>query len=236
MGNEKNAEQSAAVRNQNLSETGSTPQLGKFKNADQLAKAYNELQSEFTRKSQLLKQLQRETKNFVHANQADSFKNFDGSNETAADQNEIPVSNAEDKKNGVTVTEASPLSEALQASVDEKENADFQADETSVLAEQTTAALINNPKAAEVLCCFDESKSALAPKPGSLSEDTIKTYILNNPEIAFKLMQSCLGSVETVSLPLTIKGNAGAISLTPPLKPKTIKEASILAEHFFKKN
>ncbi len=43
-----------------VSEVGSQGNLGKFKSADKLLEAYNNLQSEFTKKCQLLSQLQRD--------------------------------------------------------------------------------------------------------------------------------------------------------------------------------
>ena len=46
------------------SENGASAVLGKFKDVDALARAYESLQAEFTRRSQRLRQLEKEAENF----------------------------------------------------------------------------------------------------------------------------------------------------------------------------
>ena len=63
-------------------------------------------------------------------------------------------------------------------------------------------------------------------------DDFLQQYVLGNKEVVAKLLQKAQPTV--VATPTVISGNAGAMSVSLPTRPKTIAEASKLAQEFFK--
>ncbi|MBE5748346.1 MAG: hypothetical protein E7344_01805 [Clostridiales bacterium] len=65
-------------------------------------------------------------------------------------------------------------------------------------------------------------------------KDFMENHVFNNPKVANEVLQRYLMALSKVDLPQTINGKSGAMSLTPPKKPQTLKEASVLAKKLFK--
>lgn len=262
-----------------------TPLLGKFRNVEQLMKAYNELQSEFTRKSQMLKQLKKDLEE--QQNSAKSSQEHlvpCGQNETAAEKAVCPQTtccetmNEREKDEMSFAIETLQLQENQASFLDEmQENPASSSDrdlqlqasfsdnnqlqenlpspeelqklvenflvshpKAYAVKEQLLNKLIDNPKMTSEknfleLCLLDVLNSNYVP-PAELakSSEFLQEHILNNPDIISKIVDGFVS--KQVDLPRTISGHFGAISLTPPHKPKTIKEASILAQEYFRKN
>ncbi|MBR2974959.1 MAG: hypothetical protein IKC47_04360 [Clostridia bacterium] len=108
--------------------------------------------------------------------------------------------------------------------------------EAQAYKEQLSQA-VNNPQYSQstdayTRCYFDMlrqnyvSKEALAQ-----DEDFLQQYVLSNNDVVSKLLQKVSPSV--ASTPTVISGNAGAMSVALPTRPKTIAEASKLAQQFF---
>lgn len=69
---------------------------------------------------------------------------------------------------------------------------------------------------------LDGHASAFSP-----TESQLQQYLLNNPQIAWQLLQQ-------TSQPPQIMTGGGNVSLALPSRPKTIKEASLMAKQLFK--
>ena len=76
---------------------------------------------------------------------------------------------------------------------------------------------------------------ATIPEVGTSSNDLVPTdeqlqqYLESNPQLAFKLLQA---QVPTPTAPTVMTGG-GTMSLALPSRPKTIKEATLMAQKLF---
>lgn len=147
---------------------------GKFADAEGLLFAYENLEREFTKKSQRLKELEQI---LSRDNEADSPR------------------------------------------VNEADNR--QADPTEI-----SAAAAGNPE--------DTSDGDTAEKLLD-DKDFLENYIFANKDITREVMRRYVDEISRNSVPSTINSRSGKMSLTPPKKPRTIKEASKMAEKFFDK-
>ena len=147
--------------------------FGKFANAQALFNAYQNLEREFTKKSQQLKELK---------------KQFD------CDNDENILSPQQDTDNFAM---QNPTESTLYA---------------------------DNPVQASV----KDADNILADK------DFMENHVFNNPKVANEVLQRYLLALSKLDLPQTINGKSGAMSLTPPKKPQSLKEASVLAKKLFK--
>lgn len=173
-----------------------TKKYGKFADAAALLTAYENLEKEFTKKSQKLKQLERLSQ--------DGNSLFDDNELQSCDEKTLPCDNEE------TSPQETP-SDNLMHEVPTKN------------AEDTT---VDNP---------EQSNGKFNPQQILSDRDFVERHILQNGDITREVLQRYIDFLSKSELPRTINSMAGAISLTPPKKPKTIKEASRLAEKFFGK-
>lgn len=109
--------------------------------------------------------------------------------------------------------------------------------EAEVFKDQISQA-VNNPQYGESPDAYSRyyfdllrqnyvSKETLAQ-----DEDFLQQYVLGNKDTVAKLLQKVQPTVATA--PTVISGNAGSMSVTVPTRPKTIAEASKLAQELFK--
>ena len=97
---------------------------------------------------------------------------------------------------------------------------------------------INNPQYSESVdaytrCYFDLLRQNYVSKETLAQDDNfLQQYVLGNKDVVAKLLQKVEPTV--LPTPTVISGNAGAMSVTLPTRPKTIAEASKLAQEFFK--
>ena len=153
-----------------------TKKYGKFADAETLLTAYENLEREFTKKSQKLKELE---------------KLIPCDNEGTSPQ-EIQSDNFPCE---------TPTNEAEETAVDNPEQSNGQFNPQQILSDR----------------------------------EFVERHILQNGEITREVLQRYIDNLSKSELPRTINSMSGAMSLTPPKKPKTIKEASRLAEKFFDK-
>ena len=97
---------------------------------------------------------------------------------------------------------------------------------------------INNPQYSQSVdaytrCYFDLLRQNYVSKESLAQDDNfLQQYVLSNKDVVAKLLQKVEPTV--MPTPTVISGNAGAMSVTLPTRPKTIAEASKLAQEFFK--
>lgn len=197
-------------------------EYGKFATLDELVKGYNQLEKSFTQKCQQLAETERE-------------------NRTLSAQLARPNTNAPDESFcEVTATPADLTNESAREPGREKgqlalgtngqpspSNDDSGARD---LSRSTTVESVETvPQNADANAASDLSDPA--PVSTNPTEEQLQQYLLQNPEFAQKLLRA----VHTEFAPAVMSGG-GNVPLAPPSRPKSIKEASLMAKDLFSQN
>ncbi len=196
--------------------------LGKFRSVDALLRAYEALQSEFTRRSQRLKELEREADNsFASAEGGRGEKNGAEKLRKSAAQKRAEAKNFDtfvsELESVRAQNEKTPKTEAEQPEIPIKGELGQGAWESEINIEQTDA------KPSVAGGCGEET----------LSDDALYELVKKDEKVRLKIIGEYLTSIGKSGAPL-MKGGVGTL-VAPPLKPKTIDEAGNMALRFFKK-
>ena len=196
--------------------------LGKFRSVDALLRAYEALESEFTRRSQRLKELEREADNSSalekggrgEKNGAEKLRKNAAQKRAEAKDFDSFVSELETVR---AQTEKTPEPEAEQPAIPMKNGLGQDVTESGNDIEQTNA------------------KPSVAGGRGEelLSDDALYELVQKDEKVRLKIIGEYLTSIGKSGAPL-MKGGTGTL-VAPPLKPKTIDEAGNMALRFFKK-
>ena len=196
--------------------------LGKFRSVDALLRAYEALESEFTRRSQRLKELEREADNSSASetggrdgkNGAEKLRKNAAQKRVEAKDFDHFVSELESVR---AQTEKTPKTEAEQPEIPIDGGLGQDAWESGDHIEQTNA------------------KPSVAGGSGEelLSADALYELVQKDENVRLKIIGDYLTSIGRSGAPL-MKGGAGTL-VAPPIKPKTIDEAGNMALRFFKK-
>ena len=213
--------QEKEMSQQNAAPEKVSTDLGKFRSVDALVRAYEALQSEFTRRSQRLKELERETDN--------SFALADGAR---------GVGGAEKLRKNAAQKRAE--SKDFDHFVSELESVRAQTEKTpEIQAEQPDIPIIGEPvqdvAESEIGTEQTNAKPSVAGGRGEehLSDDALYELVKKDEQVRLKIIGEYLASIGKSGAPL-MKGGTGTL-VAPPLKPKTIDEAGNMALRFFKK-
>lgn len=196
--------------------------LGKFKDVDALARAYESLQAEFTRRSQRLKELERATENC----KKDLFKGSDSA--TAVEKLRKSAESIKEKQR------------AFDGFVAELEKASIRADqptertEEQPVASESVAARKSNG-GEEIALEIGGQGAPVAENRESvvLSSDELFARASRDESVRLKIIGEYLSSVGKSVVPLT---RSGVGVTTPPLKAKTVEEAGTMALRWLKNN
>ena len=196
--------------------------LGKFRSVDALLRAYEALESEFTRRSQRLKELEREADNSSalaeggrgEKNGVEKLRKNAAQKRAEAKDFNAFVSELETVR---AQTEKTPKTEAEQPEIPIKGGLGQVVTESGMSTEQTNA------------------KPSVAGGSGEelLSDDALYELVKKDEKVRLKIIGEYLTSIGKSGAPL-MRGGAGTL-VAPPLKPKTIDEAGNMALRFFKK-
>jgi|LGVE01.1.fsa_nt_gb hypothetical protein len=178
--------------------------LGKFKDADSLFEAYNNLQAEFTRKSQKLSTAQKELEKLAeNANTAPDYLKEDW----------------QDK-----------IDNFMSGNPDAKE---YVKEISEVILNDKAVA--NSPSSLELAWAKVLTNNYSSKEKFLEDDDFVNMYVLQNKKIRSKVIEAYLGELQTNKTVPVISAHKGtAFSLTPKNKPKSLAEAKVLAEQFFK--
>lgn len=207
------------------SEVGSQKDLGKFKSASALLEAYNNLQAEFTRKCQLLSELQKEkTEQEI---KEDNMTN----------DNQILPSSQE-----MTQMQGDNLEKTTLRSSDSEENQDK--------TQEFLAEFLSSHKEAENF--IDEIKAKVSQnnqnpfenawesvilshfKSQDLSDMILNQYVLSDERIKNKIIQDYLLQLNEGKPPKTLSSNSGQrLSSVIPDNPLTLEDAKKLVGKMF---
>ena len=196
--------------------------LGKFRSVDALVRAYEALQSEFTRRSQRLKELEREADNSFALGEGVRGGKYGAEKlrKTAAQKR------AESKDFDTFVSEL----ESARAQAEKTPNPQVEQPELPIMD-----GLGQDARESEMNVEQTNAKPSVAGGRGeeSLSDDALYELVQKDEKVRLKIIGEYLNSIGKSGAPL-MKGGTGTL-VAPPLKPKTIDEAGNMALRFFKK-
>ena len=202
--------------------------LGKFKDVDALARAYSSLQAEFTRRSQKLKQLQREAE--------------EKGTEKGAEKSSAATVGEKLRKNAAAVKAED---EKFHSFVNELETVGMQTETQDALPEnlETQSARVVGEKALEegiqqgaarAVSGKSDSSVAMSRESVDLSEGELYDKVSRNENVRLKVIGEYLASLQKAGAPL-MRGGAGTLA-APPMKARSLEEAGTMALRFFKKD
>lgn len=227
----------------------------KFKDVDALARAYNALQAEFTRRSQRLKELEKTVENFRKDERADSgaekLRRNAQARKAAAKEFEEFVSDM--GKNSLNEGKPDGLEEVLKEEkyeareeVKQTENGKETGAETVEItrggAAERGESNDGNAEPAEIraeekgeitLPPVAESGSAPTLPSAAASSEELYRLVGQNEGVRLRIIGEYLHSVGRNAPPLTT-GKAGTLA-SPPLRARNIADAGSMALQYFKK-
>ena len=184
---------------------GST-ELGKFKDVNALLQAYTALEAEFTRRSQRLKALERETENErveqTAVCEGETSEEAESAEKCASSEEQSPAPVLE-KACTTTKTEVRGAATETASLVAKKEEGSFSCAESSVRNTQQTFA-----------------------------DDELYSAVLANETVRLKVIGEYLNSIGKKGAPM-MRGGTGTLAVQPS-KAKSIDSAGVMALHMFK--
>lgn len=214
-----------------VSDVGSQD-LGKFKSPQALLEAYNNLQAEFTRKSQLLKSIQKDKidsdkthnqENF-EKNQENSIKNHE--NLQKFEEMEETIENQDISQSCVQIGDDQEYEEKLSQFLSERPEAEKYADE---IKNYLKSNLNNNPfenALANVILSHIVTKK--------IGDPMIDDYVLSNEQVKNKIIENYLSELANCKPPVVMSSQGGErVSGVLPDRPKTLAEAKKIVNNMF---
>ncbi len=200
--------------------------LGKFKDVDALARAYESLQAEFTRRSQRLRTLEKEAENFKRIEREDA--GAEKLRKTAKTRREETKAFDEFVADIVT-----PLQREKPVEL-EKEPLETIAvgQEDFCLDGKGTPEEKEGEKLPSVVDGGQKDEESFTKKGGISSEELLKRA-LDDESVRLKIVGEYLSSLGKRGAPLTGKGTG--VFATPPKKAQTVGEAGDMALLYFRK-
>ena len=217
--------------NRAVSDVGSQD-LGKFKSPQALLDAYNNLQAEFTRKSQLLKSIQKDkidsdkTQNQENSikNQENSIKNHE--NLQKFEEMEETIENQDISQSCEQIGDDQDYEEKFSQFLLERPEAEKYADEIKSYLESN----LNN----------DPFENALANvilshiKTKKIGDPIIDEYVLSNEQVKNKIIENYLSELANQKPPVVMSSQGGErVSGVLPDRPKTLAEAKKIVNNMF---
>ncbi len=231
----------ASVGPQEVPKPASTV-LGKFKDVDALAKAYESLQAEFTRRSQKLRALEKEVENFKgleDATGAEKLRKAAKSRREAAkefDEFVAEVSCSPAKEKPTLFKGASAEGEAGGPDFLEGEG-EVKETEASVEVARGAEKLDGERKdapSAETPVGDGGVRSSTAKSEGEPTTlESLYKQASENEAVRLRIVGEYLASLGKSSAPLT--GGGAGLAITPPARAKSVGEAGEMALLYFRK-
>lgn len=253
---EKGAEQVAIAAKGTENKEG-CPDLGsaapkKFKDADALARAYGALEAEFTRRSQRIKELEKEVETLksgsvaMEGSGAEKLRKNAETRRTAAKAFDRFVQglgqrsgDAPSEKDGQGQTDVEKQAEGKDAPSTEAKEPCVQPLVSVVKGAGTAESALETAdrggEGSAVKEALEESGKALSVVGGKteLSSDELYARVSGDEKVRLKIIGEYLSSLGKSAPPLTA-GGVGAM-LAPPLRAKSIADAGNLALQYLKK-
>ena len=208
--------------------------LGKFKDVDALAKAYGSLQAEFTRRSQRLKELERQAENF-------NAQTEKGEEQSGAEKlrKKAELKKVEERAFDEFVSELEQGGEnrgegeennVLEPLIKKERTLGSSGDTGMPTSEE--GALETSAETA--LGLERDATVGLGREPAvAVSSDDLYQRVSRDENVRLRIIGEYLSSLGKVNAPL-MRGGASTLA-SPPLKAKSIDEAGGMALRYFKK-
>ena len=248
---EENGAEQAVIAAQGTKEDG-CPQTGstapkKFKDADALARAYGALEAEFTRRSQRIKELEKEVENLKsglgdpNGSGAKKLRRNAETRRTAAREFDKFVQEL-GKAEAVRESEEK---ESLSQAETGADTSGVQALESFEKGAEQAECVLQKTEEAGKAACGDEGEAVKAALQESgnalsvvgekqeLSSDELYARVNRDEGVRLKIIGEYLTSLGKNAPPLTA-GGVGSM-LAPPLRAKSIADAGNLALQYLKK-
>ncbi len=229
--NGKNA-QTEEIVTDNEKKEGALAVLGKFKDVDALARAYGALEAEFTRRSQRLRDLEKEVENFKSLSEGSGAEKL---RRTARARRE------EAKRFDAFVAEVSaPTPRAEEPILPQEPLAATQANGAGL---PTVEKISEEGEMGEDFAAIDDGAEASTIRKegepfagertgGNPSEELFQRAI-ESDEVRLRIIGEYLNSLGKTGAPLTARGTG--VLATPPARAKTVLEAGAMALHYLRK-
>ena len=229
------------------SEGGS--KFGKFKDAQSLFQAYNNLQSDYTKKCQSLSETLKQIEEIKQNKELISVLNENPTNEVDVSKNQI--TNDSNKTN--IQTEENVVSEQIESSKQLKQNLTASQNwqqkvkeffniypNASEYSNEIALLIANNKEIASSKNPLDSAWSEYTKQNfisgKNLIEDEtfLQNYVYNNQKIKDKILSNYFSSINIEPSPNLIANQKGSsVVLTNTNKPKSIRETGKLVEDMF---
>ncbi|MBO4472650.1 MAG: hypothetical protein J5765_02450 [Clostridia bacterium] len=187
-------------------DNGETASVGKFANSEELLKAYNRLEAEFTKKCQLLKEAERRSETSAVPSDAEGS---------------APLYEREEWDDRVASFLARyPIAEEYTAEI------------ASILKQD--AELAGQDACLEIALARAIAKGYKPPESKIEDETFLEKYVYTSDKIRDRVVGDYLAGLSPlVGAPRTIP-QGGAAAILPPSRPTTIEEAGAMAEKMLK--
>ena len=215
---EKIAEANSGEEQEKNAEKEVLTVLGKFKDVDALARAYGSLQAEFTRRSQRLKELER---------QAENLKAVEESSGAEKLRKNAEVRRVETKKfdEFVKQTEEGPaVKQPLNTAEETPQSRSATSEEGYDFAAKTGEDALKGSKVVPSV--------AMSGNPTFSSEELYERANADEG-VRLKIIGEYLASIGRTGAPVT--AGRGGVMIAPPMKAKSIGDAGNMALRYFKK-
>lgn len=204
--------------------------LGKFKDVDALAKAYGSLQAEFTRRSQRLKELERQAENFNAQTEKSGAEKLRKKAELKKAEERAFDEFVSELEQGGENRGESEENNALEPLV-EKERTLCSSGDTDMPTSEESAL---ETSAETALGLERDATVGLGREPAvAVSSDDLYQRVSRDENVRLRIIGEYLSSLGKVNAPL-MRGGASTLA-SPPLKAKSIDEAGGMALRYFKK-
>lgn len=211
--------------------------LGKFKDVDALAKAYESLQAEFTRRSQRLKELERLAENFQSGKATASDSGAEKLRKNASRKREESKAFNEFVNEMETATKTSALENEREPAREVFENpipmVEVNAEKFEKVTDGTSVQESQEEDKAERSSALEgERKTSVAENGIADPSEALYQMVTQNESVRLKIIGEYLKSIGKSGAPLTVGGGTVA---SPPTRPTSIGDAGTMALHYFKK-
>lgn len=189
-----------------------TVPLAKFANAEELSKAYTALEAEFTRRSQKMREMEREISQTLPS-QTSQKEPDDKDNSADAPHKDKWQKRVE------SLIEKYPVAQGLAAEIE------------SFI--QSNQEIIKNEDCLEYALINVLSKGYISNEELSKKEIDLQNSLLSNGKFKHQIISDYISSLQSNTPLIMPKG--GEIPVVAPCQPKSIKEAGAIAEKLFRK-
>mgnify|MGYP002673319420 FL=1 len=200
------------------------PSVGKFADAESLLKAYNQLESEFTKRSQRLRELERE---YADLKQEQS----DNRAESEAVQDETGSAAEERASKDSVIGEDGGIAIEVERFLKANPEAGLYADEIVKRAN-----LEGEPESGFLDRAYvGVLKDMLRREKEKITDEFILERALNTKSVRDEIIRGYLAEIYSAKRECLLTGSSGESAIAPPIKPSTISEAGKMAVSVLRK-